>query len=44
MTISRGTFSKGLDFDGLSGSFLPLLIAIPLLLIAGATLLRKQAS
>jgi len=44
MTISRGTFSKGLDFAGLSGSFLPLLIAIPLLLIAGAALLRKQAS
>jgi ribosome-dependent ATPase len=44
MTLSRGTFSKGLDFAGLSGSFLPLLIAIPLLLIAGAALLRKQAS
>ncbi|MCZ7464694.1 ribosome-associated ATPase/putative transporter RbbA [Rhizobium rhizogenes] len=44
MTISRGTFSKGLDFAGLSGSFLPLIIAIPLLLIAGAALLRKQAS
>ena len=44
MTISRGTFSKGLDFAGLSGSFLPLLIAVPLLLIAGAALLRKQAS
>ncbi|MCZ7482604.1 ribosome-associated ATPase/putative transporter RbbA [Rhizobium rhizogenes] len=44
MTISRGTFSKGLDFAGLSGSFLPLIVAIPLLLIAGAALLRKQAS
>jgi ribosome-dependent ATPase len=44
MTISRGTFSKGLDFAGLSGSFLPLIIAIPLLLSAGAALLRKQAS
>lgn len=44
MTISRGTFSKALDFAGLSSSFLPLLIAIPLLLLAGAALLRKQAS
>ena len=42
MTISRGTFSKGLDFGGLSGSFVPLLVAIPLLVALGAILLRKQ--
>ena len=44
MTISRGTFSKALDFAGLAGSFVPLLIAVPVLLVAGAALLRKQAS
>ncbi|WP_107990836.1 ribosome-associated ATPase/putative transporter RbbA [Breoghania corrubedonensis] len=43
VTISRGTFSKGLDFAGLSSSFWPLLIAVPVLVTAGALLLRKQA-
>ncbi len=42
MTISRGTFSKALDFWGLAGSFVPLLIAIPILVVAGAVLLKKQ--
>ena len=42
MTISRGTFSKALDFGGLAGSFVPLLLAIPLLAMVGAVLLRKQ--
>jgi ribosome-dependent ATPase len=41
--ISRGAFSKALGFDDLSGAFLPLLIAIPVLLGLGAALLRKQA-
>ncbi|MYZ49471.1 ribosome-associated ATPase/putative transporter RbbA [Propylenella binzhouense] len=43
VTISRGTFSKALDFGDLSASFLPLLIAVPVLLGLGAALLRKQA-
>ena len=44
VTISRGTFSKGLEFSDLAGSFLPLLVAIPVLLVLGAALLKKQAS
>ncbi len=44
MTISRGTFSKALDFAGLAGSFIPLLIAIPILAALGAVLLKKQES
>ncbi|MHB2169007.1 ribosome-associated ATPase/putative transporter RbbA [Alsobacter sp. R-9] len=43
MTISRGTFSKALGFADLGGSFLPLLLAIPVLLGLGALLLPKQA-
>ncbi len=43
MTISRGTFSKGLDFADLAGAFVPLLIAIPVLLGLSAAFLRKQA-
>ena len=43
MTISRGTFSKALDFGDLAGSFVPLVIAIPVLLALGAALLKKQA-
>ena len=41
--ISRGAFSKALGFDDLSSAFLPLVIAIPVLLGLGAALLRKQA-
>lgn len=44
VNITRGTFSKGLGFSDLADSFLPLLIAIPLLLGAGAALLKKQAN
>ncbi|MBO1074693.1 ribosome-associated ATPase/putative transporter RbbA [Roseomonas marmotae] len=43
VTISRGTFSKGLGFDNLWTDFVPLLIAIPVLLLLGALLLKKQA-
>ncbi len=43
VTISRGTFSKALDFGDLAGSFLPLLIAVPALLALGVVLLKKQA-
>ncbi|MCA0248359.1 MAG: ribosome-associated ATPase/putative transporter RbbA [Proteobacteria bacterium] len=44
VTISRGTFSKALDFADLMGAFLPLLITIPILLGLGIVLLRKQAT
>ncbi|WP_296511869.1 ribosome-associated ATPase/putative transporter RbbA [Rhodopseudomonas sp.] len=43
VNITRGTFSKALGFGDLVGSFVPLLIAIPLLLGLGAALLKKQA-
>jgi ribosome-dependent ATPase len=43
ITISRGTFSKALGFDGLVSEFVPLLIAVPVLLGAAAALLPKQA-
>ena len=42
MNISRGTFNKALDFAGLYGSFIPLLIAIPVLFGLSAALLKKQ--
>jgi ribosome-dependent ATPase len=44
VTISRGTFSKALDFPELAAAFVPLLIAIPVLLGLGALLLKKQAT
>ena len=43
LTICRGTFSKALGFADLGSAFIPLLIAIPLLTLASATLLKKQA-
>jgi ribosome-dependent ATPase len=43
VTIARGTFSKGLGVSDLAASYLPLLLAIPVLLGAGAAFLRKQA-
>nr|WP_243830768.1 ribosome-associated ATPase/putative transporter RbbA [Thiohalophilus thiocyanatoxydans] len=42
MTIARGTFSKALGFADLQASFLPLILAIPVLLGLGALLLKKQ--
>ena len=42
LTISRGAFSKGLGFEDLYGSFLPLLAAIPALIGLSAALLKKQ--
>ena len=44
VTISRGTFSKALDFGDLWSAYLPLLLAVPVLLGLGALLLRKQAA
>jgi ribosome-dependent ATPase len=43
VTISRGTFSKALDFHDLRASFVPLLISVPVLIGLTAALLRKQA-
>jgi ribosome-dependent ATPase len=42
ITISRGTFSKALGFDGLYQSFLPLLIATPVLIGLSMAFLKKQ--
>lgn len=42
LTIARGTFSKGLGFADLWRQFLALALAIPLLLVLSAALLRKQ--
>ncbi len=43
VTISRGTFSKALSFGDLASSFIPLLIAIPVIYTLGVILLNKQA-
>ena len=43
VTISRGTFSKGLGFSDLASSYIPLLIAVPVIYALGAMLLKKQA-
>lgn len=42
LTIARGTFSKALNLTDLWGSFIPLLIAIPLVLGLSVWLLKKQ--
>ena len=42
LTISRGTFSKGLGFADLQASFIPLLITVPVLFGLCVVLLRKQ--
>jgi ribosome-dependent ATPase len=42
LTIARGTFSKGLHFADLQATFVPLLIAVPVLIGLGAVLLKKQ--
>ncbi|MGD9506715.1 MAG: ribosome-associated ATPase/putative transporter RbbA, partial [Syntrophobacteraceae bacterium] len=42
LTISRGVFNKGLEFTDLHGSFVPLLIAVPVLLTLSSALLKKQ--
>ncbi|MCG2842036.1 ribosome-associated ATPase/putative transporter RbbA [Sandaracinobacter sp. RS1-74] len=41
-TISRGVFNKALGFRDLAGSFLPLLIAAPVIVGLSIILLRKQ--
>ncbi|MGL4602662.1 MAG: ABC transporter permease, partial [Iodobacter sp.] len=42
LTISSGTFSKGLGFTELSSSFFSLLLIIPVLTLASVLLLKKQ--
>ena len=43
LTIASGTFSKALGFADLAGSFVPLALAIPVLTLLSARLLKKQA-
>ena len=43
VTISRGTFSKGLNFADLASSFIPLLVAVPVVYALSVSLLKKQA-
>ena len=42
LTISRGTFSKSLGFADLTGAFVPLAVAVPVLIGLAATFLKKQ--
>jgi ribosome-dependent ATPase len=42
LTISRGTFSKALDFADLQQSFWPLAAAVPVLMVLGVLALKKQ--
>ncbi|WP_049069960.1 ribosome-associated ATPase/putative transporter RbbA [Klebsiella michiganensis] len=42
LTIARGTFSKALNLTDLWGSFIPLFIAVPLVLGLSVWLLKKQ--
>lgn len=42
LTICRGTFSKGLGFSDLHVPFFALAVAIPVLMISGVVLLKKQ--
>ncbi|MBX7212364.1 MAG: ribosome-associated ATPase/putative transporter RbbA [Verrucomicrobiaceae bacterium] len=42
LLISRGVFSKALDFSDLSAAFVPLLLAIPVILGLAIALLKKQ--
>ena len=44
LTITQGTFLKGLGFGALAGAFLPLLLAIPVLLGLSVLCLRPQES
>jgi ribosome-dependent ATPase len=42
LNISRGVFSKSLDFSGLQASFWPLLLAVPAIFGLSLLLLKKQ--
>lgn len=42
LTISRGVFSKGLSYSDLHSAFTALFIAVPVLMLIGVMLLKKQ--
>lgn len=42
LTIARGVFSKGLTFSDLPKEFLTLLVTVPVLMVVGTLLLKKQ--
>ena len=42
LTISRGVFSKGLSYSDLHSAFIALFIAVPVLMLVGVMLLKKQ--
>ncbi len=42
LTVSRGTFSKGLGFMDLGNAFVPLALAVPVLMALCVVLLKKQ--
>jgi len=42
LTIARGTFAKGLGFADLQASFVPLLLAVPVLIGLSVLLLKEQ--
>jgi ribosome-dependent ATPase len=42
MTVSRGVFSKGLGLGELNGSLIALAVSIPVLIVSGVMLLKKQ--
>lgn len=42
LTIARGTFSKALGFSDLHAAFIPLALAVPVLIGLAAALLKKQ--
>jgi ribosome-dependent ATPase len=42
LTISRGTFSKGLGFTNLHGAFVSLALSAPVIIGLGVVLLKKQ--
>lgn len=44
LAITRGIFSKALGFADLQGSFVPLMLAAPILIMLGTVLIRKQES
>ncbi len=44
LIISRGVFSKALGFADLQASYLPLVLAVPVILLLAAARLKKQAS
>jgi len=44
LIISRGTFAKALGFADLQNAFVPLALAMPVLIGLGVALLKKQES